>query len=291
MPRLSTIQFVSTVVILAALAGGAASGRQQSASPERVSFVVATVTPNTSPGGIGSQRALPGGRYVATNMNLRNLIRLAYGNASLFRPKEQIVGAPGWIDSARFDIEAKAASEFVVDPDGVTRQHLAMLRTLLEDRFKLKAHMEQRDWPIYALVLARGDGAFGPQFKDTALDCSPDAPPRTDGLKCGVTGGQGQGPIFRGMPLSALVTYLNISPAVDRLVRDMTGLTGRFDFQLTFTQPLVAAPGGFVPNPDAESGPTVFTAIQDQLGLKLEPRTAPVDVLVVEHIEKLAGDK
>ena len=151
--------------------------------------------------------------------------------------------------------------------------------------------MEQRDWPIYALVLARGDGAFGPKLADSTLDCSPDAPPRADGLKCGVTSGRGEGPIFRGMPMSGLVTYLNISPAVDRLVRDMTGLTGRYDYQLTFTQPLVVGSGGIVPNPDADSGPTVFTAIEEQLGLKLEPRTAPVDVLVVEQIEKLAAQK
>jgi len=214
---------------------------------------------------------------------------VAYGNASLFRPKEQIVGAPDWIDTEKFDIDAKAASDFVVDPDGVTRQHLAMLRTLLEDKFKLKAHMEQRDWPIYALVFARGDGAFGPKLTDSALDCSPDAPPRTDGLKCGVTNGQGQGPIFRGMPMAGLVTYLNVSPAVDRLVRDMTGLTGRYDYQLTFTQPLLVAPGGLVPNPEVDGGTSVFNAIQDQLGLKLEPRTAPVDVLVIDHIEKWAG--
>ena len=289
MPRLSTIERLFVVVLLTALSGFVTSARQQSVPQERVAFLTATVRPTQSTGGFGNQRTMPGGHYVATNMVLRNLIRVAYGNASLFRPKEQIVGAPDWIDTEKFDIDAKAASDFVVDPDGVTRQHLAMLRTLLEDKFKLKAHMEQRDWPIYALVFARGDGAFGPKLTDSALDCSPDAPPRTDGLKCGVTNGQGQGPIFRGMPMAGLVTYLNVSPAVDRLVRDMTGLTGRYDYQLTFTQPLLVAPGGLVPNPEVDGGTSVFNAIQDQLGLKLEPRTAPVDVLVIDHIEKWAG--
>jgi uncharacterized protein (TIGR03435 family) len=278
-------------VLLAALSGLVASAGQQSAPTERVAFLTATITPTVSTAAFGNQRTAAGGRYVATNVNLRNLIRVAYGNASLFRPKEQIVGGPDWIDSAKFDIDAKAASDFVVDPDGVTRQHLAMLRTLLEDRFKLRAHMEQRDWPIYALVLARPDGAFGPKLADSTFDCSPEAPPRADGLKCGVTSGQGQGPIFRGMPLSGLVTFLNVSPAVDRLVRDMTGLIGRYDYQLTFTQPLLVAPGGLVPNPEADTGTSVFTAIEDQLGLKLEPRTAPVDVLVIDHIEKLMTTK
>jgi uncharacterized protein (TIGR03435 family) len=291
MPRLSTIERASLVVLLTASCGLVTAARQQPAAPERVAFLTATVTHTVATGGFGSQRTAPGGQYVATNMPLRNLIRLAYGNASLFRPKEQIVGGPDWIDTEKFDINAKAASDFVVDPDGVTRQHLAMLRTLLEDRFKLKAHMEQRDWPIYALVLARGDGAFGPKLADSTLDCSPDAPPRADGLKCGVTSGQGQGPIFRGMPMSGLVTFLNVSPAVDRLVRDMTGLTGRYDYQLTFTQPLLVGPGGLVPNPEADGGVSVFNAIQDQLGLKLEPRTAPVDVLVIDHIEKLGAGK
>ena len=161
---------------LLAPAGSTASGQSppSSAGAERPAFEVASVRQNKA--GTGqSQRRLPGGRFTATNMTLRALIRLAYGNASLFRPDEQIVGGPGWIDGDRFDIEAKAAAEFVPDPDGVTRQHLAMLRTLLEDRFRLAARMEKQELPIYALVMARKDGALGPDLQRSTLDCSPGA--------------------------------------------------------------------------------------------------------------------
>jgi uncharacterized protein (TIGR03435 family) len=223
-------------------------------------------------------------------MTLRALIRLAYGNASLFRPEEQIVGGPGWIDADRFDIEAKAAAEFAADPDGVTRQHLAMLRTLLEERFKLAAHMEQRDLAIYALVMARKDGALGPDLQRSTLDCSASATPPPAGVKCGVTN-DGPTLVGRSMPIAALVAFLNISPAVGRLVQDHTGLTGLFDARLNFVRPFVLAPGGAAPNPDVDSGPTIFTALQEQLGLKLESRRAPIDILVIDAIQRLAEDQ
>jgi uncharacterized protein (TIGR03435 family) len=281
MPRLSTIQ-ASLLCLTVLLPQNPAPG-----VPARKAFEAATIRLNKEPGA-GNQRRLPGGRYVVTKMPLRNLLRLAYGNATIFRPQDQILGGPGWIDSDRFDIDAKAAAEFEVDPDGVTREHLVMLRTLLEDSFKLKAHVESRDLPIYALVRLSPD-RLGPQFSVSKTDCSPGAPPPADGLKCGITAlGPGKGNALRGVPIGALVALLNISPAVDRFVRDMTNLTGSYDFQFYFAPPFVLGPGGAVPNPDVDSGPTVFTALQEQLGMKLDPRKGPLDVLVIEHIEKLS---
>jgi uncharacterized protein (TIGR03435 family) len=90
--------------------------------------------------------------------------------------------------------------------------------------------------------------------------------------------------------MTALITFLTISPAVGRLVQDHTGLTGLFDMRLDFVRPFVLGPGGAVPNPDTDSGPTIFTALQEQLGLKLESRKAPIDVLVIERVERLAVD-
>lgn len=265
-----------------------AHARQESAAPPaRKAFEAATIRLNKE-SGPGSQRRQPGGRYVATKMPLRNLLRLAYGNASIFRPQEQIVGAPGWIDTDRFDVDAKAAAEFTPDADGVVREHLVMLRTLLEDTFKLEARMESRELPIYALVRLHAD-RYGPQFFDSKTDCSPGAAPPAGGVKCGITNlGPGKGNALRGVPIAALVTWLNISPAVDRLVRDMTGLTGTYDFDLFFVPPFILGPGGgAVPNPNVDSGPTVFSALQEQLGLKLEPRKGPVDVLVIDRIERI----
>jgi uncharacterized protein (TIGR03435 family) len=284
------------VIVLAGLLTIPASSRpfagRQAAPPpaERVSFEVATVRQNKTGTGLGQQRRLPGGRYTATNMPLRGLIRVAYGSAWLFRGEDQMVGGPGWIDSDRFDIDAKAATEFVADPDGVTRQHLAMLRSLLEDRFRLKARVEKRELPTYALVMAKKDGALGPDLKRSTLDCGPGAPPPPAGIKCGISS---DGPTLVGtaLPMAALVTFLNISPAVGRLVQDHTGLTGLFDMRLNFARPFVIGPGGAVPNPDVDSGPTIFTALQEQLGLKLESRKAAVDVLVIESIERLVVEK
>ena len=267
----------------------ASAATPASQAPERKTFEAATIRENKQPGmGGGRQERLPGGRFVATKHPLRGLLRIAYGNATIFRTQDQMEGVPGWVDSVKYDIEAKAAEEFKPDSDGIVREHLVMLRTLLEDTFKIKARVETRQKPIYELVRLRDDG-FGPQFKPSTTDCSEGAPPPADGYKCGFTGlGPGKGIVFRGMPINALLAWLRISPAVDRLTYDKTGLKGTFDFEFYFTPPFVFGPGGAVPNPDVDAGPTVFTALREQLGFKLEPATGPVDVLVIEHIERLA---
>jgi uncharacterized protein (TIGR03435 family) len=283
---------LAVVLALPAFPGPRAAAQAQAAAPApgRPAFEVASIRQNKSGEGLGNQRRLPGGRFVATNMPLRNLIRIAFGNAFIFRAQEQIIGAPGWIDSERFDIEAKAAAEFVPDADGVTRQHLAMLRTLLEDRFALQARVEQRELPIYELVRAKKDGTLGPDMKPSAFDCRRGAPPPAHGVTCGVSN-DGPALVGRGVPMTMLIGFLNISPAVGRLVTDKTGLTGTYDMRLTFVRPFVLGPGGAVANPDTESGPTIFTALQEQLGLKLEARKGPVDVLVIDKISRLAEEK
>jgi uncharacterized protein (TIGR03435 family) len=265
-----------------------AQAPQAAQAPERKAFEAATIRENKEPGmGGGRQQRLPGGRFVATKLPLRNLLRIAYGNATIFRPEDQMEGVPGWVDSVKFDIDAKASEEFKPDPDGIVREHLAMLRTLLEDTFKIKARMEIRDRPIYQLVRLREDG-FGPQFRVSTADCSPGAPPPAEGHKCGITNlGPGKGNALRGVPIGALLALLRISPAVDRLVYDKTGLKGNFDFEFYFAPPFILGPSGAVPNPDVDAGPTVFTALRDQLGFKLEPAKGPVDVLVIERIERL----
>lgn len=256
---------------------------------ERKAFEVATVRQNRATTGPSNWERLPGGQFRATRLPLRNLIRLAYGQEWIWRVQQQMIGVPGWAESDRFDIEAKAAAEFAVDPDGQTREHFAMLRTLLEDRFKLRARVESRRLPIYALVRVNAT-SLGPRIAVSTVDCSPGAPPPAEGPTCGISNlGPGRGTSLRGYPLGALLTWLNLSPAVDRIVFDKTGLTGNYDIQLYFAPPFVFGPGMVaVPNPDVDSGPTVFTALQEQLGLRLEPRQEPVDVLVIDHVERLS---
>lgn len=266
------------------------------AAASGAAFEVASITQNKSVGQMRNLQALPSGRFTATNTPLRALIRLAYGSDTLLLPNEQIVGGPGWIDSDRFDIVAKAAGEVGPDPAIARRQLYAMLRTLLEDRFKLKAHMESRELPIFFLVIAKKDGTLGPQLTRSTLDCSPGAPD-TQGPKrrCGITSPGPGVVIVGGATISQLAAFLQLSPAVARIVRDRTGLTGAFDLRLEYVPPLLLGPnpGSVVANPAADtgSGPTLLTALQEQLGLKLEPAKGPVDVLVIDHVEALTPDK
>ena len=186
--------------------------------------------------------------------------------------------APAWITTDRWDIEAKAAGE----PS--PQQMRAMLRNLLIDRFKLVTRRDVRTMSAYALVLARNDRQLGPQLRRSTLDCEAQVaasrvPGTTPGTvqQCGGRSGRGTIATF-GVPLSDFAKSL--SPAAGRYVFDATGLTDRFDANLKWTpdpEPGAAAP------PD---GVSLFTAIQEQLGLRLDPRQAPVDVFVIESAEQ-----
>jgi uncharacterized protein (TIGR03435 family) len=213
---------------------------------------------------------------------LRLLIGNAYGIQDL-----QLVDAPKWISDERFDILAKANGEIPPPLPGHPGLLQEMMRSLLAERFKLAVHRETRDFPVYALVLARSDRRLGPQLHGSTTDCAtlagsgqtqlpPDGRPR-----CGVraTGGH---MIAGGLPLAQLATLL--STMVDRTVVERTGLSGAFDFELNWT------PNRAPLRPDAppanQDDPSIFTALREQLGLKLEPAKAPTDVLVIDHVER-----
>ena len=157
-----------------------------------------------------------------------------------------------------------------------------MLRTLLAQRFRLVAHTEKRDQPVYALMTARTDGRLGPRLKASTVNCSG----RSDASEHCSMGGSftGSGGTLKGVgqPLTVLATHL--STAVDRIVQDRTGLAGGFDFELAWS-------GGLKTAPAAPSElPSVFTALQEQLGLRLEPSRGPVDVLVIDSVERPTPD-
>ena len=166
------------------------------------------------------------------------------------------------------------------------------LRSLLAERFKLGVHREIREFPIFALVMARGDRQPGPMLKRSSLDCTPEgmkarAAARQQGKP--VEGGCGSvfniGSIsFGGYPLSEFAKVL--SPYEGRTVVDRTGLTGNWEFELRFTSDDIGppAPGQDPPVIDS-NGPTFVTALRDQLGLKLDPAKGPVQVLVVDRVE------
>jgi len=287
MKRAGLCFLLSVVMVVTALAQ----------TPERVpTFEVASVKRNTSGDSRAPMRTQPGGRFVATNVLLKFLIAAAFGMPdppSLIDAR--ILGGPEWIGSERYDINAKANIEFRPSPDGPARELLLMIRSLLEERFKLKAHRETRELPIYELVLARADRRLGPEMRKPAADCDAAIaagipPPRQPGEPppCGLMGGPAR-TIAGGATMAQLAA--NLSVRLERLVVDKTGLTGRFAFNLAWTpdrMPTAEPPAGVLPvDPN---GPSLFTALQEQLGLKLEPARGPVDVLVIDRVEHPAAD-
>ena len=265
-----------------------AAGVPQAQAPAPAAFDVSSVKPNKD-GGPSSVRVTPGGMLTVTNNNLRNIIRNAWNITN-----DQIVGGPDWIDSERFDITAKASAPFKQD------EARAMLQALLADRFGLATHMETRELPVYLLVLARKDGALGPQMKKSDVDCAalfaavtaggkmPERLPNGN-LPCGISVRGNQG-LVTGNGVAMDQFARNLVGGVGRIVVDKTGLPGYYDLNLTFAPEGPPPPPGAPAAPAPDSVPSLFTALQEQLGLKLEPGRAPISVLVIDRATRPAAD-
>jgi uncharacterized protein (TIGR03435 family) len=267
-----------------------APAQAQSKPAEDSSFEVVSIKP-ADPGDRRTMiRSAPGGRFEANGVTLKLLMRVACDVQDF-----QIVGLPSWANSDRFIVDAKAAEAKTANPTSENpstmtdderktldnRLH-ARLRGLLADRFNLKAHLETREMPIYALLVAKGGSKLKP-----ANDAA-GAPPRRN-----LIGGRGQ-LTGTGATLDMLIHLL--SNATGRIVIDRTGLNGAYDFKLEWTPdpgemgiagpaPPGAPPGEKEASP-APDGPSLFTALQEQLGLKLEATKGPVQVAVADHVEK-----
>ena len=231
----------------------------------------------------------PGGKWVASNATLMLLVRGAYQGFPL---PGQVIDGPAWINIDRYDISAKA--EGAPSPDEMR----GFVRQLLADRFKLRVHVESREMDVYALVLARPDGRLGSRIKPSSSDCDalhaarlrgelPSTPlPRLEPgqrPECGMMsmlGNNVQRVSGGGMKMSNVASVLQ--QPVGQPVIDRTGLTELFDFDLEFAREGVPQPGAA----DPSSAPVIFTAVQEQLGLKLERRKESVDVLVIDHVER-----
>ncbi|HYL37344.1 MAG TPA: TIGR03435 family protein [Bryobacteraceae bacterium] len=244
----------------------------------------ASVKPNNSPEPRALTEYFPGGRFSATAVTVRSLLRLAYRIQDY-----QLVGAPAWSSTKRYDIAAK------VEDNPPPLQ--VLLRTLLVERFKLAVHNETRQLPVFALVLAKGDGRLGPHLLKSDFDCAayaaaahalPD-PARTPA--CGARVNVGA---LSGKSITMAQFTTGLAAFVDRFAFDKTGLVGRFDVELTWTPEQVSSNLAATASPDAargdSGGPSIFTALQEQLGLKLVPERGPVDVLVVDHVEEPAPE-
>jgi len=278
-------------------------------------FEVASVkssNPNTGSSPLG---AMPmggpsgAGRFSGSNYTLRMLLIMAYELQDF-----QIIGGPSWQTADRFDINAKAEN-----PNTTFPQMRPMFRALLADRFKLKVHTEKRDMPIYALVLSRSDGKLGPNIKASTADCGDLEAQQQKLLDIVSKGGAnaqqqmmdymngpcGQGPWldapggfgmkFSGQPITTLTMLL--TQATGRMVEDQTGLKGNFDYKLAmdpqFLMRMMSQLGMSLPanvTLPGSDNPAILTAIQEQLGVKVESRRGPVDVLVIDSAEKPTPD-
>jgi uncharacterized protein (TIGR03435 family) len=261
-----------------------------------LSYEAASIRSNTSGEQGSSIRRFPGGRLTATNMPLRALITFAYQLQPF-----QLVGDPGWIRTQTFDIVAKMEGDPPPVPPGQGPDpHMVAMRTLLAERFKLVVHRETREMDIYALVVARSDGTLGPKLQRTKTDCEalansrrggppPPAPGPDAPFVCGIRGTFGK-LAANAMPMSIFAN--NLSSRMQRVVLDRTGLPGAWDFELTFAPepPAGPLPPGVELPPIDPNAPSLVTAIQEQLGLRLQSTKGAVDVLVVDRIEQLIPD-
>ena len=228
-----------------------------------------------------------------------DLIQFAYQ----IRPF-QLEGGPDWMDTASFDIVAKAPGDVPPPmPGGPPSPVTLMMRSLLAERFKLAVRRETKDAPIYELVLAREDGRLGPRLSPSTTDCAaimkasmkpgapaPPPPMQGDRMLCG--GRMGFSRLdMGGFPIDELPNMLGV--ILQRRVVNRTGLTGSYDLTLMFSPegiPGIPLPAGFQPPPADPNSPSIFTALQEQAGLKLVSTRGPVDMLIVERAEMPAED-
>jgi uncharacterized protein (TIGR03435 family) len=288
---ITAVAFPVLFGVLTAVPSRAQAQTQGPTAPAHV-YEVASIKPNKSGDNKVRMMLRPDG-FTAMGSTLEMLIQSAYEVQDF-----QIAGAPGWLNSEKYDVEAKMDASTAEEvkklgqEEGVVERQ-RMIQALLADRFQLTLHRETKELPVYALVVAKngpklhqakpGD-TYPNGFKD------PDGKP---GAGMMFMSGRGGPVIAQGLPIANLVRLL--SRQLGRTVLDETGLMGNYDFTLQWTPDesqgsmFKGAEGGPAPAsapPPDSSGPSIFTALQEQLGLKLESRKGPVEILVIDHVEK-----
>jgi len=253
---------IGTILLISCAVGVGAQTR---------TFEVASIRRNVSGsiGGDGARRVGtdPGGRFVMVDGTALVLVRSAFSDAV------EVIGAPAWASSEHYDVEARASGV------ATNAEIEEMLRALLAERFKLVAHYETRETPTYSLMLARADSRLGPQLRRYDGDCGaftdavrrgrerPQLPmPAGGAAVCSYSIG-GAGITAGGVDMAAVARAMQFY--AERKVIDKTGLLGYYEFTLQMSADV-----------------PVFTAIREQLGLKLEPDRAPLPVIVVDSIER-----
>ena len=274
---------IRATLILAFLGGVAVSSAQAPVSQLR--FEVASVKPNTAVDAGGSISGPTPGRYTITNVPLRFIILDAYQLRD-----HQLIDAPDWTFSSAYDISAKYPEGSSPTPQEIR----VMMQSLLTDRFGLKIRRERRELPSYDLVFARNDKALGPQLTRSDVDCEKWLADKKPQLGAG-----GPSPVMPAglrpaCMLLATRTYMSggtrtiaqLAVALQSMARrpviDRTGLMGTFNIDLRWD----GAETGAKPETVSVDATSIFTAVQEQLGLKLEPGRSPFDVVVIESVER-----
>jgi uncharacterized protein (TIGR03435 family) len=231
--------------------------------PKRLTFEVASIKPVKSGEGGPNISPKPAGQgYDAWSAPVRLMISAMYRI-----PIAQVTGGPSWLDTDLWDVEAKA--DHIYSRDDLRK----MFQNLLADEFKLKFHKESKEGPVYALMVSKS----GSKMK--VNEGPPDYGTPIDGHRGGIAVGT-------RCPMQSLCYFLKLMLLDDRPVIDKTGLTGYYDFTLTYLPEL---PPGFDKSnfpPEMLERPSIFDALRDQLGLKLEPQKGPVEYYVIDHVEK-----
>jgi uncharacterized protein (TIGR03435 family) len=272
---------------------------QTQASGGAIAFEAASVKTNKSGSPQGDSRVSPGGRFTSTNLSLQVLIRFAFERSPRSRGLEpfEVTGGPAWMASDRFDVNATAGRQVSL------AELRLMLQALLIERFRLKAHYETRQGPVFRMVGAQRD-RLGPQLRRSESDCAVVAADPLRGVTpgqlepCGYFGPSPTVPLgsdkayqaFRGLTMEDLA--LRLYPYLSRRVTDSTGLSGYFDGEYEFTAEIVMPPPPpGLPNPyDGRVLPSIFSVFPQQLGLRLESARGPVEILVVDSAERPTED-
>jgi uncharacterized protein (TIGR03435 family) len=266
---------------------GVATPQAGNASASVPAFDVVSVKPNKGDSMMSRIMMTPDGVSV-TGVPLHMLLREALGVSD-----NQLVGEPGWVNSDRFDIEAKVAADDAPKLKTLTpQQHWAMFLPIFEERFGLKFHHETKELTQYVLVVAKD----GPKLKESKPgDTYPNGFKGPDGVAHAGMMRMGRGEMMgQGVELAVLVRQLSFQ--FHSSVIDKTGLTGKYDFDLKWApdemegaaprSPDSEQPAANNPAPPVSSGPSIFTALEEQLGLKIESHKEPADVIVIDHIDQ-----
>lgn len=261
MRRLLLLALAMSIAVPSALGQSGLSPSAATTAAKLPAYDVVSIKPNKS--GSGSLDVDSNvDTYNAKNITVKSLLEDAYGIR-----KDLISGVPAPIDSAHFDVMAK-----IVEPDAAAirkltgRQRGSMLLPILAERFQLKAHTETRILPVFELVVV----ASGPKFKHSADQKSHSTGTSIQGSDRGIQ--------LTAQNISMASLASSLEGQVHRPVIDRTGLAGNYDVAMKWSSDTV-------PSAEANSGPSIFTALQEQLGLKLRPSKGPVDTLVVDHVE------